>query len=493
MSEQFGEMIDSPLVLVSNRQPYRHEFAGGEEGQEIVVDRPGGGVVAGLDAVARELGGTWIAWGDGAADAVVADDDGRIAVPPEEESYTLDRVWLDTADVAGYYEGYANRVLWPICHTATGAFTYDPSDWECYRDVNAQFADEVIESASADSIIWFQDYHLALAPRHVREAIDATLAHFWHIPWPPKGVFDICPQRVELLDGLLANDVIGFHIEEYCEHFLDAVEAHVPDANVDRESGVVYRDGRTIEVAAIPLGVDVDEIRETATAAIDTDRWIREEYPIRGELVLGVDRLDYTKGIPHRLDALEYLWEGRPELRGTFTYVHKAIPTREGIVEYQELQEAVDRRIERINARFGTGNWQPVVPIREFLPKENLYGLYRAADVLVVTALRDGMNLVAQEYVAATLERDGVLVLSEFAGAHEYLGEDALTVNPYDSAAVARAIEDAVDMETLERHRRMKDLVASVEELDIEGWIASMLDVATTDRAPAERPARTAE
>lgn len=487
-------MIDSHLIIVSNRQPYRHEFAESANDDDIVLDRPGGGVVAGLDAVASELGGTWIAWGDGEADAVVSDENGRLEVPPEDEKYTLNRVWLEAADVAGYYEGYANRVLWPLCHTATGAIAYSPDDWDRYQRVNAQFAEEVIAELSEDSIVWFQDYHLALAPADVREAHDGVLAHFWHIPWPSLEVYRICPQRQELIEGLLANDIIGFHIDQYCQHFLDCVDAFVPDATIDREQSTVEYQGRTITVEAFPLGVDVSEIRESARGPVEIDRRIRQEYDVQGQLVLGVDRLDYSKGIPERLAALDHLWANRPELRGAFTYVQKGMPSREGIPEYQELQAEIDERIEGINGRFATGDWQPIVRINEYLPNEELYGLYRAADVLLVTAVRDGMNLVAQEYVAAQLERDGVLVLSEFTGCHEFLGEDAISMNPYDTEQHAAAIADGISMNALDRNRRMRSLSRSVEELKIQEWVASILDEATTDQMGTPRtPPRTTE
>lgn len=478
MPSPFGKVIDSPLVIVSNRQPYRHEFSDAPDEQEVVVDRPGGGVVAGLDAVAQQLGGTWIAWGDGEADAVVTDQAGRLEVPPEDPTYTLDRVWLEAADVAGYYEGYANRVLWPLCHTAIGALTYDPSYWEHYRQVNAQFADAVIDAVTPETVVWFQDYHLALAPARVREEHDGVLAHFWHIPWPPLDVFRICPQRRELLEGLLANDVLGFHIDRYGRHFLDCVEALVPEATVNREHSTVRFRGRTTRVASFPLGVDVEAIRETAAAGLDADQRLRRSYDIQGQLVLGVDRLDYSKGIPERLDALEYLWEHQPSLRGEFTHVQKGMPSREGIPEYQELQATIEASIERINQRFGTGDWQPVVSIEEFLPKADLYSLYRAADIMLVTPLRDGMNLVSQEYIASQLERNGVLVLSEFAGSDVYLNDEAVRVNPYDTVELAESIDHALSMDALERNRRMRNLNERIEELDIKNWTASMLEVA---------------
>ncbi len=489
MPMQAGNVIDTDLIIVSNRQPYRHTFDEEAMGNEIEVDRPCGGVVAGLDTVATELGGTWIAWGDGDADRVVADPSGKVPVPPGDERYTLDRLWLDEADVAGYYEGYANRVLWPLCHSATGAISYRPGFWDRYRDVNRRFAQEVLAEASPDATVWFQDYHLALAPEFVRETHNGVLIYFCHIPWPPADIFRICPQRQRVLEGLLANDLVAFHVESYVDHFLACVDRFVPDARVDYHSQQVEYGGRTVRVGAFPLGVDVSRIEDRtrgnpgSTPSID---------PLpEGRIVLGVDRVDYTKGIPQRLDALEFLWAHRPDWRQRFTYVQKEMASREGIPAYQELQETLDRRTAAINARFGTDDWTPIVRIDRYLPDETLYDLYRRADVMLVSALRDGMNLVAQEYVAAQLERDGVLVLSEFAGSHVFLGDHAVSINPYDTEAHADAIARAVSMQALERNRRMRALHRRVRELDIEGWIESNLRRArevALDRTRARRP-----
>lgn len=471
MTRKFEDLIDSDLLLVSNRQPYRHAF----EGEEVVVDQPGGGLVASLDAVAQDFGSTWVAWGDGEADRHVSDETGQVAVPPDDPSYTLDRVWLDEDDVAGYYEGYANRVLWPLCHTATGNVVNEPGYWGTYRDVNEQFAREIVERAGQDSVVWFQDYHFALAPQFVREHHDGPLAHFWHIPWPSPDVFRICPDREAILRGLLANDQLGFHIDQYCEQFLACVETFIPDASVDAEAGIVNVDNRQVTVEAFPVGVDVEHIRDRVVGSSAMERRLRREHPIKGQLVLSVDRLDYSKGIPERLAALEHLWSKYPSIRESFTYVQKGMVSREAIPEYRELHDEIDKRVAAINGRFSTDQWKPIVRIQEFLPDAELYGLYRSADVMLVSPLRDGMNLVAQEYVAAQLERDGVLVLSEFAGGHEFLGEDAISVSPFDPVGLADGIRTAVRMNALERNRRMRSLIHSVEELDVHKWIHMVL------------------
>lgn len=466
-------MIDTSLVIVSNRQPYRHAYADEDE-QEIVVDQPGGGVVAGLDTVAQTLGATWIAWGDGEADPDVTDAEDCVDVPADSPRYTLECVWLDDEDVTGYYEGYANRVLWPLAHCRTGPFTYDQEYWERYLDVNRQFANRVLEWVEDGDTVWFQDYHFAIAPAMVNNRHDGPIIHFWHIPWPSSDVFQFCPQRREIVEGLLGNDLLGFHIDQYGDRFLECVNEFVPDAVVDHDARQVRYDGRITRVDSFPLGVDVQSIQSAAEHATGVEDTLRDSYGIRGRILLGVDRLDYTKGIPERVRAIEHLLEQSPELRETFTYVQKTMESRDGIPEYQMLQAEVESAVERVNGRFATSEWQPIVRIDDYLPETTLYGLYRAADVMLVTPICDGMNLVAQEFVAAQDDR-GVLVLSEFAGVHEHLGSETISVNPFDTPKLAAAIERGLQMEATEREARMGRLRERVNDLDIGAWPASML------------------
>ncbi|WP_224333464.1 alpha,alpha-trehalose-phosphate synthase (UDP-forming) [Haloprofundus halobius] len=470
--------FESALVLVSNRQPYRHRHENGE----IVVDRPVGGLTAGLDPVMQQIDGTWIAWGDGDADAEVTDENDCVRVPPDDPGYTLRRVWLSDDAVDEYYYGYSNQVLWPLCHDLVGKTNFESRFWSRYREVNEQFAEAVVEQADEESAVWFQDYHLALAPAYAREALpETTLFQFWHIPWPTWDTFRVCPQRRELLDGLLANDLIGFHTERYVENFLGCVDACFEAATVDVDSGEVEYDGETTLVRAFPLGVDAERIGRLAGER-DESFWseFKAEYgiPDDSRVAVGVDRLDYTKGIPERLDALEHLFETCPEWRERLTYVQKATESRSDIPEYQRLQSEVDERIDRINERFATDSWRPVVRIDERLTNPELYGLYAHSDLALVTPVRDGMNLVAKEYVAAQADGstdDGVLVLSRMTGAHDELGDTAVTVEPYDEAALADQIEGALTMPDHERERRMGALRESVLENDLDTWLASLL------------------
>ncbi|SFL37929.1 trehalose 6-phosphate synthase [Halogranum rubrum] len=482
---------DRNLLVVSNREPYQHRYRDDGDGDKrIVVDEPIGGLTAGLDRVMQRTGGTWIAWGDGDADPDVVNTANCVEVPPEDPQYTLKRVWLGEQEMREYYYGFSNQVLWPLCHDLVGKANFEGSFWQRYQAVNETFTDIVTDRADDDTVVWFQDYHLALAPRMAREELpEATFLQFWHIPWPAWDTFRVCPQRRELLEGLLGNDLLGFHIERYCQQFLDCVEGCLDDAVVDREAGTVHYDGRTTRVAAFPMNVDADRI-ERLSNTCDEDAWadFREQYGVGDDVkvAIGVERLDYTKGIPERLDALETFWDEHPEWRGELTYVQKASKSRIEIPEYQTLVETVHEKIAHLNDRFGTDDWTPVVYVDEMLSDEELYGLYRHSDLALVTPIRDGMNLVAKEYVAAQTGDAGVLLLSELAGADESLGGDALTVEPYDTAAFADQIVRALTMPTEERVRRMTSLRETVGTNDLEAWIGALFEAVREQSASTD-------
>ena len=481
-----GPLPDS-LIVVSNRQPYRHEWEDSvsevdsapteDERHDISVAEPNGGLTAGLDPVMRTTGGTWIAWGDGNADRAVTDDTDCVAVPPgTDDQYTLRRVWLSEEAVDGYYTGYSNRVLWPLCHGLTDYVEFRPSDLEWYRRANRQFADAVLEQATDESVIWLQDYHLGLAPSMIREDLPsgATIAQFWHIPWPDLAAFRDCPNGRELLEGLLGNHLLGFHVERYGTNFLDCIDALVPGAAVDYRNRTVRYEGTVTEIVSTPMGVDADTYDERARE-VPTDRWdaLRERYDIPADCAvgLGVDRLDYTKGIPERLAALEHLFEAYPSWRESFTFVQKSTPSRTTIPAYERHGATVREAVDRLNERFGTESWRPVVYTEEVLDHADLTTLYREADVMIVSSLQDGMNLVAQEYVAASLENDGALVLSQETGAADVLGYPAHTVDPTDVKTFARTIADALSTTDGERRSRMAALRTHVFEYDLEWWM----------------------
>jgi len=468
---------DREFVVVSNRQPYRH--TSGESG--IEVDRPVGGLAMGLDSVMRRLGGTWIAWGDGDADRQVVDQEGRVEVPPETGDYTLSRVWLSEEEVENYYYGFSNQVLWPVCHGLPGNVRTESAFWREYRSVNERFAAEVVEEVSGRATIWFQDYHFALAPSIVRDRLStpARIMSFWHIPWPSWNSFRVCPYDDEVLRGMLGNDVLGFHVPRYATNFLGCVESGLDGARVDWEERVAHFDGRTTEVEAIPMGVPVDELTRFATTptAREYPTAFRANHGIDDatRLVVGVDRLDYTKGIPQRLDAIEHLFEVEPDWRGEFTYVQNASESRSGIPEYDAVQDRVPERVAEINDRFGTEEWTPIVYTTEWIPREELMGLYKEADAAIVSPIRDGLNLVAQEYAGAQTDDEGMLILSETAGIHDLIGDAALSINPYETERFAHTIAEALTMGPDRRRRRMAAIRRTLAENDRTAWMDHFL------------------
>ncbi|WP_436346937.1 trehalose-6-phosphate synthase [Natronorubrum sp. FCH18a] len=475
------------LIVVSNRQPYRHEYEDDEEtatdtdSPAIEVDEPTGGLTAGLDPVLQESEGTWIAWGDGEADFDVADEDNCVAVPPEDESYTLRRLDLSEEAVDSYYYGFSNRVLWPLCHGFTDLVENRSNDFDWYRTVNERFADAVCEHATADSVIWLQDYHFALAPRMIRESVprSTTVAQFWHIPWPTARTFQDCPAGGRILEGLLGNDLLGFHVDRYVESFLDCVQRYLPAAAVDRSRRTVRYNGTTTRVVATPMGVDAESYDRDARSVSDAEiSDLLDRYDISNENVigLGVDRLDYSKGIPERLAALERFLERNPSWHGEFTFVQSCSLSRTNIRTYERHGDLVRSEVTRINRRFETDDWKPIVYTEDYLSTAELCALYRRADVMVVSPLLDGMNLVAQEYVAASVDGDGTLLLSDRTGAHETLGSHAITIDPTDIDGFASRLEAAVSMSSHERQQRMNTLRNRVFDGDLGWWMETQFD-----------------
>jgi alpha,alpha-trehalose-phosphate synthase [UDP-forming] len=447
------------LVVVSNREPYEHRWA--SELGEVTVRRPAGGLTSALDPLMQALGGTWVAWGSGEADAAAVDPEQRVRVPPENPAYTLRRVWLGQHDIHRYYLGFSNQFLWPLCHLRPDLTRIRGRYWERYRRVNRRFAEATLEEVQgSDAAIWFQDYHLALAPLVVRaRRPDLVLAHFWHIPFPPIDIFRLAPQASYLLRGMLANDLMGFHLPQFAQNFLLCAQ-RLAGAEVDLEAGTARLDGHTCHVEAFPISIDVDQFRAAALAPdaeVQMAR-LRARYAPRGSAIgVGVDRMDYSKGLPEKLKALELLWDRYPEFRERFTFIQIAVPSRGDIEAYDDLSEKVDRQVWEINERFGTPDWRPVHLLKQSLPAERLAVLYRLADVCMVGSLQDGMNLVAKEYVASQVDGNGVLLLSEFAGAAEEM-RDATLINPYDPEGTSLRLRDALTLPMDERRERMTRL-----------------------------------
>jgi trehalose 6-phosphate synthase len=474
----------SRIFVVSNREPYVHVH----QGRETLCIVPPSGLVTAIEPILRACDGVWVASGSGNADAETVDDFDRLRVPPDDPRYTLRRVWLSAEEESQYYDGFANEGLWPLCHIAHTRPIFRTADWECYRRVNERFASALLEEmeGSENPVVFVQDYHFALLPRLVKAARpDARVAIFWHIPWPNPEAFGICPWQAELLDGLLGADLMGFHIPLHCNNFLSTVD-RVLEARTDREHMTVLRNGHQSTVLPYPVSVAfegplreadagdgalADEKEEIAFARTKLLR----EYGVKAEsMVLGVDRMDYTKGIVERLLAIEQLLEEHPWHRERMTMVQIAAPSRTRISSYANLGRQVEETVERINLRYQTAHWKPIVLINRQCSHEEVARWYKAADVCLVTSLHDGMNLVAKEYVAARQDEIGVLVLSKFTGAAVEL-HDALIVNPYDIAGVAEAIHEGLEMPRGEQRRRMRRMRRQVMEHNIYRWAASVL------------------
>lgn len=474
MGPQFRESFpDERFIVVSNREPYEHRW--GEEVGDINVRRPAGGLTSALDPVLQAVGGVWIAWGSGDADAAVVDEQDRVRVPPEDPRYTVRRLWLDQHDINRYYLGYSNQFLWPLCHLRPALTRVRSRYWERYRRVNRRFADAVLDEArGVGAAVWFHDYHLALAPAFVRgRRPDLSLAHFWHIPWPPLEIYRVSPQERELLEGLLATDLLGFQLPSFGSHFLHCA-AEVLGAEIDwTQRTAMYRD-HSCHVRAFPISIDVQAFASVAMrpdAEAQVAR-LRERYAPDGQvLAIGVDRMDYSKGLPEKLKALDFLWNRYPEFRERFTFVQVAVPSRTAIEAYDELSHKVERLAWELNDRYGTATWRPVHLIKQTLPAERLAVLYRAADMCVVSSLQDGMNLVAKEYVASQVDGNGVLLLSRFAGAAEEM-DGCFPVNPYDPEHFAQQIRDALILSAEERRERLHRMQASLRT--IFDWMSSI-------------------
>src|SRR5438309_3085790 len=464
------------LIVVSNREPYEHRHSR----RGIMIHRPVGGLAAALDPLMQAAGGTWVAWGSGDADFEVADEHGLVRVPPRAPGYTLRRVPLSDDEVDGFYYGYANQALWPLCHLATQHARFRQQHWEAYQAVNRRFAAATLAEVAGDAIVWVHDYHLTLCPRYLRQGRPQVFVMtFWHIPWPAWDVFRICPQRAELLDGLLGSDLVGLQHPRHVAHFLECAEQEL-GAQVDRDASTVEYDGRLVHVQAFPISVDAAGLEQLARSD-GCERWmarLRERWGLAGRLmVLGVDRLDYTKGIPERFRALEVLLQRAPAYRERLVFIQKSAPSRTQIKSYRDLQRRVEDEVGRINAAYGTEVWRPITYMPEALPLDAMAALYRMADVCVVSSLADGMNLVAKEFIACQVDHRGVLVLSELAGARDELPW-AVSINPYDAEGFAGALRQALEMEPEERRARMEHLRAYVADHDIYGWMTQHLQSA---------------
>jgi len=475
LKEQVRTLLrERPLFVISNREPYVHE----NRGKKIECLVPASGLVTALEPVLTACGGTWIAHGSGDADREMVDAQDKIRVPPEEPQYTLKRVWLTREEESGYYYGFSNEGFWPLCHIAHTRPSFRAEDWEYYQAVNNKFAESTLAELVdvEEPLVLIQDYHFALLPRLIKEKrSDARVAIFWHIPWPNPESFSICPWQREILHGMLGADLIGFHTQFHCNNFLDTVDRTL-ESRIDWEHFTVERGGQTTFVKPFPISIAFSSHPNvSADAAKPNKESLLKDLGVRAKhFGVGVDRIDYTKGILERFRAIERFLEKYPAFQGEFTFVELGAPSRTHIKEYHDFIAAVEMETDRINWRFKTKEWQPIIFLKKHHSHEEIKPFYETADLCLVTSLHDGMNLVAKEYVGARDDESGVLILSQFTGASREL-MDALIVNPYDIEEMAEAIRTALEMDVAEQRARMRRMRETLKSRNIYYWAAELI------------------
>lgn len=477
--EALHEMVEAKLhdhkfIVVANREPYIHRYVG----KRIECVQPASGMTTALDPILRACGGVWVAHGSGDADHATVDMHDHVQVPPEDPRYTLRRVWLTKEQEQGYYYGLSNEGLWPLCHITFTRPSFKPQDWEIYREVNRVFAEAVLQEVDGKpTFVFVQDYHFTLLPRLLKQANPSLIvAQFWHIPWPNRETFRAFPWKEELLDGLLGNDLLGFHLRYHCQNFLDTIDRAL-EARVDQERFEVTRGGKVTTVRPFPISIDYAEHEAMARSQrVESymDGW-RVQLGLHDELLgIGIDRIDYTKGIPDRLRAIDRLLEKHPSCQKRFVFVQIGVPSRSHLPQYKAIDDEIDRLVEEINWRWKSDAWRPIILLKQQYGQPELAALHRLARFCVVSSLHDGLNLVAKEFVSSRFDDDGVLVLSEFTGAARELG-DALLVNPFSTEQIAEAIRRALEMPLPERQKRMKKMRKAVADNNVYRWAGKIL------------------
>ena len=473
IEEQLGDYL---LIVVSNREPYIHTHKKGK----VTWQRSAGGVVTALDPVMKACSGLWIAHGSGDADKMTVDKNDRVQVPPDDPKYTLHRVWLTKEEEDGYYYGFANEALWPLSHISYTRPTFEEMDWKMYEKVNRKFADAILkEIGDRKAFVWIQDYHMALLPKFLKDAKGNNIitAHFWHIPWPNPEVFRICPKRKEILEGLLANDLLGFHLRYHCENFIATVEKEM-EARVDRERFSIIKGGHETMIRPFPIGVDHEYVKHLAESkeVKEYTQSLKEEFLLNYEFImLGLDRIDYTKGILERLRAVDRFVEKYPEYKGKFVFIQMGRLSRMHIPAYKNLNDEINALVEEINWKHSHEGWTPILFVRRFLSYSEVVAFYKLANICVVSPLHDGMNLVAKEYVSThAQDGSGVLVLSQFTGSFREL-QDAIMINPYDTEDFADKLKEAMTMNKREAKSRMTKMKKQVANNNIYRWSGKLL------------------
>jgi trehalose 6-phosphate synthase len=472
-----SKLGDRPFFVVSNREPYTHSY----RGNKVEVSVPASGLVTAIEPILRTCQGMWLAHGSGDADRETVDERNCLPVPPDDPQYTLKRVWLTRGEEEGYYFGFSNEGLWPLCHIAHTRPVFRAKDWEHYQAVNRKFADALLQEMEGmeEPVVLVQDYHFALLPRLIKDKVPgARVAIFWHIPWPNPEAFGICPWQGELLEGLLGADLVGFHVQSHCNNFLETVD-RVVESKVNWERFTAERGGHLTQVRPLPISVACLESPEPdrtlrPSPSMDRAALLKENGVEAKHMGIGVDRVDYTKGILERFQGLERFFERYPAYLKQFTFVQIGAPSRTHIKRYHELLAEVEAEADRINWRFQTNQWKPILYLNRHHSHQEIQRYYKAADLCMVTSLHDGMNLVAKEYVAARDDDQGALILSRFTGACHEL-RDALIVNPYDIEQLAEAIRFALVMDPAEKSARVHRMRQIVKSFNVYRWAADLI------------------
>lgn len=477
-AEMANLLQNKKLVVVSNREPYMHIH----EGKKIKCIVPASGLITAMEPILKACGGLWIASGTGDADKETVDEHDKVQVPPDNPKYTLKRIWLTKEEEDHFYYGFSSEGLYPLCLIAHTRPVFRTEDWEYYKKVNEDFARTVIEETKdQDSpFILIQDYHFALLPELIKkERPDAKVAIFWHIPWTNPESFGICPWQKEILRGMLGADLIGFHTQYHCNHFLETVSNSL-EARIAWESFAVKMGGNTTYVKPFPISIaftlkDYDaDLPKVNCAELLSEHGISAEF-----MGIGVDRIDYAKGIIEKFLAIERFLDKNPSYQGKFTFVQIGAPSRTLLKSYSDMVSAVEKEAERINWRFKSKNWRAILLLKRHHSHEEILPYYSSAHVCMVTSLHDGMNLVAKEYVAARTQNDGALILSRFAGAsHELRG--AVVINPYDIERSADAIKMALEMDKEEQLQRMQQMRQAIVGHNIYFWASNLIKTMAT-------------
>jgi len=469
-----AKLADGALFVVSNREPYMHVIDDVSGLAKCV--RPASGVVTAIDPILRACSGTWVAQASGNADKKFVNSKNKLGVPPGDNRYILKRVWLTKEEEDGYYYGFSNEGLWPLCHMTHTRPIFRDSDWQTYKKVNQKFADAVLEELPVSRpFIFIQDYHFTLLAKMIKEKRpDVIIALFWHIPWPNPEVFSICPYQHEILDGMLSCDLVGFHVQFHCNNFLDTAN-RLLECRVDTEKFSIVRSGMETHVRSFPISVDVSMAMSMVKAARPQKQRIIEEYDLKGKIIaLGVERIDYTKGIIERVLAIDRFLEKNPEYKNKFVFIQLAAPSRTHIKRYHDLIAEIDELIEKKNWKYSNGAWKPIIYLKKQFSPEEIAPFYALADVCIVSSLHDGMNLVAKEFIASREDLGGSLILSSFTGASKEL-TDAIQINPYAIEEFADSIKLAVEMPQAEKRRRMENMRRVVSENNVYKWAASII------------------